>query len=66
MERNGQKYAYESTPRRVPGKRTLSRQGVPRKGRSGDRQDRSEGAEAPPPVEYAKLYGSVSVLDHAE
>lgn len=64
IERNGQKYAYESTSRRVPGRKNPVTDKVylgkvdPETGKIIPKESRSRPAE-----EYAKHYGSVAVLD---
>lgn len=67
MERNGQRYAYESTSRRVPGRKNPVTEKVylgkvdPETGRIVPKEPRSR-----PRVEYAKFYGNVCVLDHIQ
>jgi len=64
MERNGQKYAYESTSVRVPGKKnpktikTYLGKVDPETGKIIPKESRSR-----PKEEYAKFYGSVNFLD---
>ena len=64
MERNGQKYAYESTSVRVPGRKnpktikTYLGRVDPETGKIIPKESRSR-----PKEEYAKHYGSVRFLD---
>jgi hypothetical protein len=64
MERNGNKYAYQSTSRHVPGRKNPVTDKVylgkvdPETGEIIPKESRSRPAE-----EYAKHYGSVAVLD---
>jgi hypothetical protein len=64
MERNGQKYAYESTSVRVPGKKnprtvkTYLGKVDPETGRIIPKESRKR-----PDEEYAKFYGTVHALD---
>jgi transposase len=67
MERNGQKYAYESTSRRVPGRKNPVTDKVylgrvdPETGKIIPKESRR-----PPAEIYAKDYGNVVVLDHIQ
>jgi len=64
MERNGQKYAYESTSVRVPGKKnpktvkTYLGKVDPETGKIIPKESRQR-----PKEEYAKFYGTVQALD---
>ena len=64
IERNGQRYAYESTSRRVPGRKNPVTDKVylgkvdPETGKIIPKERRTRPAE-----EYAKHYGSVAILD---
>lgn len=64
MERNGQKYAYESTSKRIPGKKspktikTYLGKVDPETGKIIPKETRKR-----PTEEYAKFYGSVKALD---
>jgi transposase len=67
IERNGQRYAYNSTSRRVPGKKnpvtdkTYLGKVDPITGKIIPKESRKR-----PDTEYAKLYGAVCLLDHVQ
>ena len=67
IERNGNKYAYQSTSKRVPGKKSPVTEKIylgkvdPETGNIIPKENRT-----PPKEEYVKDYGSIAILDKVQ